>query len=135
VFSIFQKQQTREPVALQENDKNIVVDRITQSGMDVVLSLMSATPEIIAQLLTGPILIVFLLICGPGLFSAFVTGFHHMSDKKQAISLVVSIQKELSYYIITVSIINSGFAIVTAVALKISRNGRCKAVGRNGWFT
>lgn len=119
-LGIFQKQQTPESInELQGDDKNVVADRITQGGMDVVISLVSATPGIIAQLLTGLILIVFLLVCGPGLFSAFITGFHHVSDKEQAIALIANIQKELSHYIVTVSIINSCLAIVTALALTL----------------
>lgn len=97
--------------------ENVVTERIKLGGVEVIVSLLAATPQVIAQLMTAIILILFLLIFGPGLFAVFITSFPRVKDKQRAISLVGSIRKELSRYIITVSIINAGLALCTGFTL------------------
>ncbi|MEH6389749.1 MULTISPECIES: AI-2E family transporter [Pseudomonas] len=100
---------------LEEDDQ--VSARIRQGGMEAVISVLSATPLVLAQLVTSVILILFLLIFGPNLFAAFVDVFPHARDKRMTIMLVREIQRELSRYILTVSIINSCLGLVTGGAL------------------
>jgi predicted PurR-regulated permease PerM len=102
-----------------KNDENVVTERIKQGGLEMMISLLAAAPMVVAQLLTGLILILFLLIFGPGLFATFVTSFPKVKDKQDAISLVSKIQKELSRYIVTVSIINFALGLSTAIALTL----------------
>lgn len=97
--------------------ENIVTERIKTGGLEVIVSLLTAAPQVVGELMISIILILFLLIFGPGLFSALVTSFPKVKDKQQAISIVVDIRKELSQYIITVSIINSALALCTSVTL------------------
>lgn len=108
----------RDTKSAGEDDvENLVTERIKQGGLEVIVSLLTAAPQVIAQLLTAVILILFLLIFGPGLFAAFITSFSRIRDKKRFISIVDSIRKELSHYIITVSIINSALALCTGATL------------------
>jgi len=101
----------------EAKDENLVTERIKQGGLEVIVSLLTATPQMIAQLMIAIILILFLLIFGPGLFGAFITSFSRVRDKQRAISIVDSIRKELSHYIITVSIINAVLALCTSLTL------------------
>ena len=103
-----------EPPVREEDQ---VSARIRQGGMEAVISVLSATPLVLAQLVTSVILILFLLIFGPNLFAAFVDVFPHARDKRMTIMLVREIQRELSRYILTVSIINTGLGLVTGGAL------------------
>lgn len=105
-----------EPPVKEEDQ---VSARIRQGGMEAVISVLSATPLVLAQLVTSVILILFLLIFGPNLFAAFVDVFPHARDKRLTIMLVREIQRELSRYILTVSIINTGLGLVTGAALWI----------------
>ena len=89
------------------------------SGMTAALSLLSATPVIIAQTLSCIILILFLLIFGPALFEAYVQTLPNALKKQRVMGLVNAIQGELSRYIITVSAINIGLGMATAAALSI----------------
>ncbi|WP_150304602.1 AI-2E family transporter [Pseudomonas saliphila] len=109
------------PVVVDEpaREEDQVSARIRQGGMEAVISVLSATPLVLAQLVTSVILILFLLIFGPNLFAAFVDVFPHARDKRLTIMLVREIQRELSRYILTVSIINTGLGLVTGAALWI----------------
>lgn len=109
------------PAAVVKQEKKssspTVNERMTQGSVELMLSILSATPAVIAQFLTGIILILFLLIFGPNLFTVFVDVFPQVRDKQRTIQLIGTIQHELSRYIITVSAINAGLGVITGCAL------------------
>jgi predicted PurR-regulated permease PerM len=112
-----------EPVEAQDpeqnSEQNMVTERIKQGGLEVLVNMLAAAPLMIAQLLTGLVLILFLLIFGPGLFHAYVLGLKNAHNEQQVIHLATTIQTELSRYIGTTSLINAGLGACTAIALKI----------------
>ena len=120
-FSLFGwfKDDEPEPAAPKTEDKSVVTEQLKMSGMTAALSLLSATPVIIAQTLSCIILILFLLIFGPALFEAYVQTLPNALKKQRVMGLVNAIQGELSRYIITVSAINIGLGMATAAALSI----------------
>lgn len=100
-----------------EKDENRVSEKIKQSGVEVILTMLSGAPLVIAQLLTTVMLILFLLVFGPGLFLSFVNTFPRIQHKRRSVVLVRTIQMELSRYIVTVSAINTCLGLATAAAL------------------
>ena len=60
------------------------------------------------------VLIFFLLVFGPNLFNVFVRDFPIVTNKRRTLVLVDQIQRELSSYIVTISIINSCLGLATA---------------------
>jgi predicted PurR-regulated permease PerM len=119
LFGNDEKALAEQQTQAAKNDKNVVTERIKQGGLEMMISMLTATPMVVAQLLTGLILILFLLVFGPGLFDTFITRFPTVKDKQDAISLVSKIQKELSRYIVTVSIINFALGLATAITLTL----------------
>ncbi|MEH6710651.1 MAG: AI-2E family transporter [Paraglaciecola polaris] len=113
-FGMFAKKAEKTPT---KSDENAMSQRLKQGGLEIMLSVLSSTPLILAQLMTGVILTLFLLIFGPKLFEAFIQHFPKITDKDQARCLVATIQTELSRYIVTVSIINAGLGLSTALVL------------------
>ena len=85
--------------------------------MELLLEALGAAPVLLAQLLVSIILILFLLIFGPSLFNAFVEELPTKEKREKAVNLVSMTQAQLSRYIITVSGINSGLGLSTAVVL------------------
>ncbi|MEQ8515448.1 MAG: AI-2E family transporter, partial [Chromatocurvus sp.] len=96
---------------------NGVREKIKQSGLEAMITMLSAAPFMIAQLLTAVMLILFLLIFGSGLFVTWVNVFPRIDDKERSIELMRSVQVELSRYILTVSVINASLGLVVAGAL------------------
>ncbi|PLW82076.1 AI-2E family transporter [Kineobactrum sediminis] len=97
-------------------DENRVSEKLKQSGLELILAMLGGAPLIIAQLLTTIILILFLLVFGPGLFISFVNIFPRIQDKRRSIVLMKTIEVELSRYILTVSAINTCLGLATAAA-------------------
>jgi len=88
--------------------------RVMQGGIEIIVSVLGGAPVVIAQFMTFVILVLFLLIFGPGLYDNYLYIFPSGADKRRSVELVSKVQKELSRYIITISIINMGLGIVTA---------------------
>tara|TARA_R110002110_G_scaffold110071_4_gene274490 strand:- start:116446 stop:117630 length:1185 start_codon:yes stop_codon:yes gene_type:complete len=110
---------TDDTAAEKPDDKedNRVSEKLKQSGLELILSMLGSAPVMIAQLLTTVMLILFLLVFGPGLFVSFVNIFPRIQDKRRSIVLVKTIQMELSRYILTISAINTCLGLATAGAL------------------
>ena len=102
---------------LSSEQESTVSKQIKQGGLELMISMLATTPMMIAQLVMGMILTIFLLIFGPTLFEAFIQHFPNITDKRKAKSVVAKIQKELSRYIITVSMINAGLGLSIAITL------------------
>ena len=106
-----------EPETKEEEIKeNVVTGKIKQGSVEVLLSVLANAPFLIAQMFGSVILILFLLIFGPALFKVFIQDFPAVSNKRRTIVLVGQIQKRLSNYILTISMINGLLGISTAIA-------------------
>ncbi|TVP90966.1 MAG: AI-2E family transporter [Pseudomonadaceae bacterium] len=121
LFSWFRgevEQEVSEPSADDENgDDDPVSAKLKEGGLEMLVSMLAAAPLIIAQLVTCIILTLFLLVFGPRLFETFVDNFPQVRDKRRTICLVGAMQRELSRYIVTVSLINAGLGLTTALVL------------------
>ena len=113
-FSWFSDDEKSPEPSLPQDKTNSVTDKIKQSGIDIGLSLFSNAPFLLAQVLACIVLIFFLLVFGPNLFNVFVKDFPIVTNKRQTLVLVDQIQRELSSYIVTISIINSCLGLATA---------------------
>ena len=116
-FGWFSKDESEPPKPEPEPDQNAVSDRFKQGGVELMIQILGATPVMLTQFFTFVILVVFMLVFGPLLYSNFISGFTQQSDKQAANSLLDEVQRELSRYILTVSVINTGLGIVTGAAL------------------
>jgi predicted PurR-regulated permease PerM len=99
----------------EENNNSVLSARVTQGGIDIIISILMATPMALAQFMTFLILVIFLLIFSPGLYASYLKHFNFKADNRSSVTLIGKLQKELSRYIITVTIINAGLGITVAV--------------------
>ena len=118
LFGWFKKEEPKQAKPTEEN-KNVVTEQLKMSSMNALITMLSAAPIFIAQVLSCVILILFLLIFGPALFEAFVQNLPSTEKKERVMGLVNAIQGELSRYIITVSAINVLLGVATATALSL----------------
>ncbi|WP_241505977.1 AI-2E family transporter [Parahaliea mediterranea] len=101
----------------QQQAQGAVTERLMQGGLELVISFVSAAPFVLVQLLTFVILVLFQLSFGPRLWESAIEIFPRVRDKRQASLIVARVQRELSRYILTVSLINIGLGVTTAAAL------------------
>ncbi len=109
------KQAAPPPAAAEQG--SAVTDKLLQSSLELLLSMASAAPFFIVQLLTVLVLVLFQLIFGQHLWERAIEIFPRVRDKRQARLVVTRVQRELSRYILTVSLINTGLGLVTAAVL------------------
>jgi predicted PurR-regulated permease PerM len=98
-------------------EDSALMEGVKQGGVEALLSLVSATPFIITQFGIWLILVLFLLIFGPGLYDNVINLMPMIRDKRRAALLVGRLRQELSRYILTVTLINAGFGAVVGFAL------------------
>lgn len=113
-FSWFTKEEPVEEPAKDED--GVVTGKIKQGSIEILLSTLAGAPLLIAQMFGSIILILFLLVYGPALFSVFIKDFPIVSNKQKSIYLVGQIQTRLSNYILTISVINAILGVATAIA-------------------
>ena len=116
IFDWFDDDDSTKQVVTSPDTSNSVTDKIKQSGIDMGLTLFSNAPFLLAQIMGCVVLIFFLLVFGPNLFHVFIRDFPVVTDKRRALVLVDQIQRELSAYIVTISIINTCLGLATAGA-------------------
>ena len=118
-FGLFADDDETPPAAEKSAGDSALSQRVMQGGVEIVVSILGAAPLLLAQFFTGVILVLFLLVFGPRLYNSFVDIFPMVRDKRRATLLVGRVQKELSRYIVTVSLINTLLGLVTGSALWI----------------
>lgn len=122
-FGLFGEAETSEPLpvpvepVVEKAPESTLVDGVKASSVEIVFSVLSATPVIVAQLVIWLILVLFLLIFGPGLYENIINRSPLVKDKRRAEVLVGRVRQQLSRYIVTVSLINAGLGSVTAFVL------------------
>ena len=107
-----------EPEKPKPQDENTVEKRIKQGGIELMIEGLSSAPMFLAQCFGCLILILFLLIYGPSVFMA-TRNFPHIPDKRKFDAIVFEVQKVLSKYIATISVINFFLGAVTALAFTL----------------
>jgi len=113
--SLFANLFGRAPEEVQEVTESSDLDisnRVQQAGMEAMLYLLSATPIAIIQFLTVLMLVLFLLVFGPGLFNVYIKKTPEMNGGN--LQLVNNIRAELAHYVLAISIINAGLGLCTA---------------------
>lgn len=104
-----------EPTLVDEKNSNSALSaRVAQGGIDIIISILLATPVVVAQFMTFLILVLFLLIFGPRLYENYLNIFPPEENNRRPAALIGNLQKELSRYIVTVTIINTGLGITIA---------------------
>lgn len=106
-------------VVQQVEEPDPAMERLTQGGISAAISILSTAPAFLAQLVSCLVLTLFLLVFGSNLFESAISLLPQISNKQRAQELVGSIEQALSRYIFTVSIINAGLGIATALTFTL----------------
>jgi predicted PurR-regulated permease PerM len=94
-----------------------VSDRLVLGGLELAMRILAETPVFLAQCLVSIILVVFLLVYGPSVYRTAMEDVPWFQDKVWAAKLLRDTQRELSRYILNISLINTGLGLATATVL------------------
>lgn len=112
---------TPAPPTAATEPNNAVSDRLVLGGLEVVMRILAETPVFLAQCLVVVILVVFLLVYGPGIYHTAMEVVPFFQNKVAASKLVRDTQHELSRYFLYVSLINASLGLTTATVLWLLR--------------
>ncbi|PSJ57862.1 AI-2E family transporter [Pseudaminobacter soli (ex Li et al. 2025)] len=105
------------------------VEQVAQTAQEPgVQRVVIAQPGILSQAATNLlsvgatpaitfVLSLFLLASGPLLYQKIVQSFARLSEKKRAMHIVYDIEREISHYLLTITLINIGLGIVIGLAM------------------
>lgn len=116
-FGDGEKEEAQAPPPDKAQGESALSVRLMQGGVELLISVLGAAPVVIAQFTVCVILVLFLLIFGPNLYDTFIRVVPSVRDKRKATQLVGRVQRELSRYILTVSLINAALGMTTAAVL------------------
>ena len=104
--------------------------RVVDTGQSPFAPALSAAPAVIAGIIITIVLTFLFLLHGDELLRKFVTLAPHLRAKRDLVEATRHAQSELSMYVITVTLINAGLGLATALALA-PRRARPAALGRH----
>ncbi len=90
---------------------------ITVKGPSLGSLLASRTRTILTGFLTIVVLLFFLLVSAESFLRRFVEILPTLSDKKQAVNISTEIERHISGYLITISLLNTSVGITTGIAV------------------
>ncbi|MGH8172294.1 MAG: AI-2E family transporter, partial [Rhodanobacteraceae bacterium] len=108
---------TRELGKLTEMDASQESVRVVDSSPGPLAQVMSAAPAILAGVVISIFLTFLFLLHGDDLLRKFVMLAPHLRAKRDLIEATRHAQRELSMYVITITLINAGLGLATAGAL------------------
>lgn len=91
--------------------------RVVDSGPSPFAAALSAAPAVIGGIVITIVLTFLFLLHGDELLRKFVTLAPHLRAKRDLVEATRTAQSEISMYVITVTLINAGLGLVTALAL------------------
>ena len=91
--------------------------RVVDTGPSPIASALSAAPAVLAGIIITIVLTFLFLLHGDELLRKFVTLAPHLRAKRDVVEATRTAQSEISMYVITVTLINAGLGLATAVAL------------------
>jgi predicted PurR-regulated permease PerM len=92
--------------------QKVVVD---QPGL--LTTAVSNLAAFTTSMIVGIILALFLLASGDMFFIKLVQSFPNLSDKKRAVKIVYDIQRRISHYLLSITLINAGLGVSIAGVL------------------
>jgi predicted PurR-regulated permease PerM len=105
------------PAAPEPKRGNSLVEEVKRGGIEILVTALGTAPAVLAQFALWLILVLFLLIFGPGLYNSAIENSPRVQDKRRATVIVGKVRWALSRYILTVTVINAGLGAVTALVL------------------
>ena len=90
---------------------------VTVEGQGILAAAASSILSGLTTLVVIFVLVIFLLASGDMFYEKMVRSFDRMADKKRALRTAYDIQREVSRYLLTITIINAGLGVAVGTGL------------------
>jgi len=90
---------------------------VVQEGPGLLSRIALGAPSILAQVVFTLVLLFFLIASGDLFYEKLVQANPRFSDKRRAVQIVFDIERKLSRYFFTITVINAGLGLVVGLTL------------------
>ncbi|MHA6344640.1 AI-2E family transporter [Roseivivax sp. CAU 1761] len=90
---------------------------VVQQGPDLVTRVALSAPSVLAQVIFTLVLLFFLMASGNLFYEKIVQANPTFADKRRAIGIAYDIERQLSRYFLTITLINFGLGVAIGVML------------------
>ena len=91
--------------------------RVVVEEQGAAMSIAMTTPAVLAQILLTLVLLFFLLASGDMIYEKIVHVVPRFSDKRRAVRIAYDIERRLSRYLLTITIINAGLGLAIGLSM------------------
>ncbi|WP_296591421.1 AI-2E family transporter [Methylophaga sp.] len=105
-----------DQIASVENDRE-EVQKVSAREPGVLVKLATSVPEVLAQVVFTLVLLFFLLASGDMFYEKLVHIMPTFKDKRNAIKISYDIERKLSNYLFTITLINAALGIAIGVSM------------------
>jgi len=102
---------------MTEHDDGSQVQKVDVQSNSMASALMMLAPSMVAQCIFTLVLLLFLLASGDMFYEKLVHVMPNFRDKRRAIRIAYSIERKLSRYLFTITIINAGLGVSVGLVM------------------
>jgi predicted PurR-regulated permease PerM len=104
-----------DEIASGGQDQDVPEVKVQEPG--IFASMASVAPAIVAQVVFTLVLLLFLLASGDMFYEKLVHVMPTFQDKRRAIRIAYDIERKLSHYLFTITLINAGLGVSIGLAM------------------
>ena len=92
-------------------------ERVVVEDRGAAMTLAMTAPTVLAQIVLTLVLLFFLLASGDMFYEKIVHVTPRFSDKRRAVRIAFDIERRLSHYLLTITIINAALGVAIGLAM------------------
>ncbi|MFQ6552586.1 AI-2E family transporter [Aestuariibius insulae] len=100
-----------------EEDASSEAERVVVDEPSLLSQAVTSAPALLAQLVLTLALMFFLIASGDMFYEKIVQAHPRFADKKRSITIAFDIERKISRYFLTITVINAGLGVAIGVAL------------------
>ncbi|MBO9471434.1 AI-2E family transporter [Endozoicomonas sp. G2_2] len=117
INGIYEANKSLQQAAAPEEPGKADVQQVEMAGDGVFTNAVLLAPSVMTQFLFTFVLLLFLLASGDMFYEKLVHVIPTLKDKRRAVRIVYGIERQLSRYLMTITLINAGLGICVGVAM------------------
>lgn len=113
------KDASKEVEEMAEGDSSEPIQEVVIKQPSLLDSAVSTVTSLATTVAVALILATFLLASGDMFYIKLVQSFRSMTGKKRALTAVYDIERKVSRYLLTITVINAGLGVAVAICLTL----------------
>ena len=114
---LYEANERIQEVTAADKPGSTKVQKVEMAGNGVITNAVLLAPSVMTQFLFTFVLLLFLLASGDMFYEKLVHVIPTLKDKRRAVRIVYGIERQLSQYLMTITLINAGLGVCVGFAM------------------